>query len=190
MAFECERGAPINCLELKSNADPSVTGLYGGPVNIENSSIRYKAGGQPVTEPAYSASGGVMVNFTSTQFIGVPIPAGSEDAESQVNIDNPPPVTSIVIPSSGAILSGTKTFDASGSDSLASNGVTKVEYHLLGGGAQDIVIATAIPTIYGWVGVWDTTTVPNNISYELQSVAYDSNGDSSYSAPVPVVVHN
>jgi hypothetical protein len=96
-----------------------------------------------------------------------------------------PPSTTVGIPTSGATLSGTsEVFDAA-----ASSGVTRVQYELTGGTLNDAVIATASPTIFGWVAKWNATTVPNG-TYALQSVASGSGGVSGTSAPVPITVNN
>ena len=50
------------------------------------------------------------------------------------------------------------------------------------------MIATATPTIYGWLAAWNTTTVPNG-SYTLQSVA-SSGGMSGTSPGITVTVNN
>ena len=128
--------------------------------------------------------------FTNTKFIGLPIPPGLHDSSSTVTIDNPPPITSILIPSSGATLSGTASLDARASDANSSNGIPRVEFHLFAGGLRGTLAATATATQYGWVAYWDTTTVMNNNNYVLQSVAYDCAGNGSDSTPSPIEVHN
>jgi major membrane immunogen (membrane-anchored lipoprotein) len=103
-----------------------------------------------------------------------------------VTVDNPPPVTSVLIPSNGVSLSGSQYLDASASDVV---GVTKVEFHLTGGTLNDALIATATPTYYGWLAHWDTTTVPDG-TYTLQSVGYDAGGNSGQSTGITVTVDN
>lgn len=94
------------------------------------------------------------------------------------------PSTSVVIPSNNATVSGTsQVLDAS-----ASSGVTQVEYEITGGALTDSVVATATPTIYGWLALWNTTTVPNG-TYDLQSVA-TANGVSLKSALATIIVTN
>jgi Bacterial Ig domain len=99
-------------------------------------------------------------------------------------VNNPSPSTTVVLPSNGATLSGSQYFDAT-----ASPGVAKVQYELSGGSLSDSVIATATPTIYGWLAAWNTTTVPNG-SYTLQSVASYAGGVSGTSAGVAITVTN
>ena len=51
------------------------------------------------------------------------------------------------------------------------------------------MVATASPTIYGWLASWNTTTVPNG-TYTLQSVASYAGGVSAASAPITIMVTN
>ena len=74
----------------------------------------------------------------------------------QVTVNNPAPTTVVVLPSNNATVSGSAVLDAS-----ATSGVTKVQYEVSGGSLSNVVIATATPTIYGWLASWNTTTVPN-----------------------------
>ena len=101
-----------------------------------------------------------------------------------VTVNNPPPSTTVSLPSNGATVSGGQWLDAG-----ASFGVTKVQYELTGGTLNDAVIATATPTIVGWLAGWDTTTVPNG-TYTLNSVASYAGGVSGTSAPVTITVNN
>ena len=65
-------------------------------------------------------------------------------------------------------------------DAGASAGVTDVQFELTGGSLSDSVIATAVPTYYGWIAEWNSTTVANG-SYTLQSVATE--GGSKTTSP-------
>jgi hypothetical protein len=84
----------------------------------------------------------------------------------------------VVVPSYGATLSGTATLDAVASDPSA---ITSVQYELTGGSYTDQVVATAKPTIYGWLAQepngtwgWDSTSVPNSDAYAIAAVVtYD-----------------
>ena len=102
---------------------------------------------------------------------------------SPATITVTPPTTTVVLPSNGATLSGTPYLDAT-----TSPGVTNVQYELSGGSLSDSVIATATPTLYGWLAAWNTTTVPNG-TYTLQSVA-SSGGMSGTSPGISVTVNN
>jgi hypothetical protein len=96
----------------------------------------------------------------------------------------PSTTTSVLIPSSGATLSGSTYLDASASNA------TSVEFLLFGGiyGYSAPVICTATPTIYGWLCSWNTTTVPNG-SYVLVSEASGGSG-SAFSTGVSITVSN
>jgi hypothetical protein len=104
-----------------------------------------------------------------------------------VVVDNTPPTTSVVVPSDGASVSGTQV----GLDATASlnAGVSQVQFTLTGGSLNNALIATATPTIYGWVASWDSTTVPDGI-YTLQSDAYDAGGNQGVSSGITVTVAN
>ena len=94
--------------------------------------------------------------------------------------------TRLLVPSNGAVVSGSQTLDAGASDPP---GITKVEFELSGGTQHDTVIATATPTIVGWLAAWDTTTVPD-ATYTMQSIAFDAAGNVSQSTPVTIHVDN
>ena len=97
------------------------------------------------------------------------------------------PATSVVLPANNATLSGTTTY----LDTTASPGVSNVIYELSGGPSEvsDVQIATATPTLYGWLTAWNTTTVPNG-TYTLNSVASYAGGVSGTSAGISVTVTN
>lgn len=103
-----------------------------------------------------------------------------------ITVDNTPPSTSVLIPSSGATLFGPAILDAAASDNV---GVTKVEFHLTGGTLNDAFIATATPTLFGWIADWNSRAVPNG-TYTLQSVAFDAEGFSTHSTGITVSVLN
>jgi outer membrane protein assembly factor BamB len=73
----------------------------------------------------------------------------------------------VLVPSNGSSVDGTSALDASATPGVTVSGV---QFVLSGGTLSDQVVATATPTLYGWVAGWDTTTVPNG-TYTLQSVA-------------------
>ena len=51
------------------------------------------------------------------------------------------------------------------------------------------MIATATPSIYGWLATWKTTAVPNG-TYTLQSVAAYGGGVSGTSSGITITVAN
>ncbi len=86
-----------------------------------------------------------------------------------------PPTTSVLVPKSGATLSGTSaTLDARASNA------TSVGFVLFGGiyGLSGHAIGSAVATYYGWIATWDTTTVPNG-SYTLVSTATGPSGSAA-----------
>jgi len=124
--------------------------------------------------PSPSAADGLILAPSSTQIHAFAGPAGLPS----------PPTTSVLIPSSGATLSGTATLDASASNT------TSVEFRLFGGiyGFAAPMVCTLTPTLYGWLCAWNTATVPNG-SYALASEAFNAAG-SAFSSPVPITVKN
>jgi outer membrane protein assembly factor BamB len=97
-----------------------------------------------------------------------------------------PPTTAVIIPSTGAAAqSGTSAL----LDASASAGVTSVNFELNGGTLSDKVIGKGAATIYGWIGQWNTTDIPNG-TYALQSVASYSSGVSGTSSPTTITVAN
>jgi hypothetical protein len=110
---------------------------------------------------------------------------GAGAGATPFNVNNPAPSTTVIIPSTGATLSGTTaTLDASASNA------TSVKFLLFGGsfGYNAPVICTATATIYGWLCAWNTTSVPNS-SYTLVSEA-SGPGGSTYSSGVGFTVKN
>ena len=102
-----------------------------------------------------------------------------------VTVNNPPPTTSVLIPSTGATQSGTTAL----LDASASASVTSVTYEVSGGGLSDRVVATATPTLYGWLAEWNTTTIPNG-TYKLQSVASYAGKVSGTSQGISITIAN
>jgi hypothetical protein len=74
-------------------------------------------------------------------------------------------------------------------DATASN-ATSVQFLLFGGtyGLTGHLVGTATPTIYGWIYVWNTTTVPN-AAYVLLSDA-SGPGGNTVSSGVSITVNN
>jgi phospholipase C len=94
------------------------------------------------------------------------------------------PNTSVLLPTDGAAILGSQALDAT-----ATAGATEVQYQLTGGSLNNVVIATATPTIYGWLASWNSRTVPNGF-YTLQSVAFFPGGASATSTSVTISVEN
>ena len=110
--------------------------------------------------------------------------AGGTEYSSGVSITvKNQPTTSVLVPSSGATLSGSTDLDASASNA------TSVKFLLFGGsyGYDAPVLCTATLTYYGWLCSWDTTTVPKG-SYTLVSEASNLAG-SAFSSGVSITVN-
>ncbi len=98
-----------------------------------------------------------------------------------------PAVARLLVPSSGARLSGVVPLDG-----LAGSGdtVTSVTFELAGGGlAAPRTVGTGKATLDGWLTLWDTRTVPDG-TYRLWVVARDSGHRTARSAAVTVTVTN
>ena len=96
------------------------------------------------------------------------------------------PFTHVLVPSNGAVLAGAQVLDAWAADAA---GITSVVFELSGGTLSDQVIATATPTLFGWLANWNTTTVPNG-TYSLQSVATDAAASTESSNAITITVNN
>jgi hypothetical protein len=106
-------------------------------------------------------------------------------APISIAVNNPTPSTDVVIPSNNVTVSGTSQV----LDAAASSGVTQVQYEITGGTLNDSLIATATPTIYGWIAFWNTTGVADS-TYTLNSVASYADGVSGTSPPISFTVGN
>lgn len=103
---------------------------------------------------------------------------------SALGVTLPAPSTTLIDPLNGVTVHGKQRLVAG-----ASSGVTEVLYEITGGTFNDQVIATASPTVYGWLASWRTTTVPNGI-YTLQSVATNDVGSTATSSAITIKVDN
>ena len=95
--------------------------------------------------PLNAFENGWEVRAVFTNYVG---PATTDPATITVTA----PTTTVVLPSNAATLSGTqypRRHRLPGRD--------QVQYELTGGSLNDTVIATATPTIYGWLATWNTT---------------------------------
>jgi mannosyltransferase len=99
---------------------------------------------------------------------------------------SPLSATTVVVPSSGATISGT---NATLIASQSAYGTTKVQFVLSDGSYAKTVIGTAVLTNYGDYLPWNTTSVPNG-TYSIRSVITDERGRSSDSTAVTIKVDN
>jgi hypothetical protein len=124
---------------------------------------------------------GTRTSFAVAAFISaaaiVVVPARVEAAQ--------PPSSAVTIPTNNSTVSGTSQLLDAGATPSAS----QVHYEITGGTLTDSVVATGIPTYYGWLALWNTTAVPNG-TYSLQSVASYTASGTATSAPVTVTVNN
>ena len=102
---------------------------------------------------------------------------------------NTPPTTSVLIPSNGTTLNGTSAILDAAASAFNGVGIAKVQFLLTGGIFNQTVIGTAAPTLYGYIALWDITSVADG-TYALQSLATDGAGNTTYSAGITIAVGN
>jgi hypothetical protein len=108
----------------------------------------------------------------------------TDSAGITVTVNNPPPATSVLIPSAGATLSGgSALLDAS------APGASSVTFELTGRKLSNQVIASGTLALWGWYAQWNSASVANG-TYTLESVATEPGGSTVTSAPVTVTVTN
>ena len=114
--------------------------------------------------------------------------AAIRDAEDKALIESLP-TTVVIRPSKGVTLRGSELLSATARETIGpfDVGVSKVDYQLTGGDLGHMIIGHARSTLFGWIALWDTTTVANG-SYILRSVAPNSKGKTTESIGVAVVV--
>jgi hypothetical protein len=151
----------------------------------------------PSANPSSTFDGFNGVSCTSAAFcVAVGSMRASSSASPQPLFENwngttwsvaPSANTAILVPSSGTAEGGTSAIlDAA---ATASAGVATVQFALTGGSYHQAVIGTATPTLYGYILVWNTTSVPGG-TYTLQSLVTDDDGGSAYSPGVTITVDN
>jgi hypothetical protein len=180
--FLINYAGPVTCLNVQGNtailnADTSEYGLAtveltdNGGGGADN--FRFGFGNAPTD----------CSSFPGSSMADVPLQAG----RAVVYDASTTPTTTVLVPSTGATLSGTSAvLDASAS---ASAGVAKVEFVLTGGSYSQSVIGTATPTLYGYIALWDTTG-PSNGPYTLQSLVTGADGQTAYSPGIAITVNN
>ena len=108
-----------------------------------------------------------------------------------VTVDNLPLHTQVLIPSAGATVGGNVFLDASAQGTAPVTGVTFTATQ----GSTVETVATATPTIYGWIAEWPSGVGPNNGSlaydsgtWSIQSVATEVGGTTATSSPVQITL--
>ena len=101
-------------------------------------------------------------------------------------VTSPRPVTSMLHPANGAVLSGIVVLDAS---IESTSKVTKVDFLLTGDAQHATPIGVGRLSLYGWVTRWNTTSVTNG-TYALHSVAHDPDGRIIDSPAIIITVDN
>ena len=67
--------------------------------------------------------------------------------------------------------------------------MTSVRFEITGGTLRDHIISTSRKTDVGWLGAWNTATVPDG-TYTLQSVASYGKGKTVTSPGITITVGN
>ena len=101
------------------------------------------------------------------------------------------PASVVLRPRYGAKLSGDELLAATARETFGpfEIGVAKVDFQLTGGSLGRVVVGDARFTPYGWLDLWNTASVANG-SYVLQSAATNSEGKTTDSVGVAVIVDN
>ncbi len=115
----------------------------------------------------------------------------STSAGLSVTVDNLPLHTQVLVPSAGATVGGNVVLDASAQGTAPVTGVTFTATQ----GSTVETVATATPTIYGWIAQWPSGVGPNNgtLAYgsgtwSIQSVATEVGGTTATSSPVQITL--
>jgi alpha-tubulin suppressor-like RCC1 family protein len=109
----------------------------------------------------------------------------SPDATTDAAVLTVRPLTQVLQPANNSTLLGSVWLDASGASPL---GVQSVHFRLSGGTINE-VIGPVSATRYGWLGGFDTTSVPNG-TYQLVSELTDTSGTLTTSTPITVTLDN
>jgi hypothetical protein len=175
-------GVAVTVVNSKGRSVPAASNAQVVPAAYDNGVFTPPALSGSFSVPS-TVTGTVTVHITLTASLdGIPL---TNTATASLFVNNPP-TTSVVLPSNAASLAGSTYLDAFAADYGT---LTKVEFHLTGGSLHQALIAPATPTIYGYLSLWNTTSVPNG-TYVLQSEAYDAAGLSAFSNGVTVTVNN
>jgi hypothetical protein len=107
-------------------------------------------------------------------------------SEKPLDLYGSPLHAAVTLPANGSTLHGREFLDVAVSDVFD---VSKVEYVLTGQGREGVTISSGYQSNYGWIGGWNTSTVPNG-SYTIEAIVRDSGGRAVTTLPVEVRVEN
>jgi outer membrane protein assembly factor BamB len=175
-------GSPKLCSPLwhvGSAAYPSSVAVAGGLVYAATNSLGISI---------YTQAGSVVGNIQSSSgYTSSPVVAngfvyaGGSSGFAAFDVLQ----TQVLVPQNGATLSGSAVLDAA---APGGGDVTSVQFVASGGTLSDTVVGTATLTYYGWIALWNTSSVPNG-TYTVQAVA-DAPLPAPMSAPITVTVSN
>ena len=107
-------------------------------------------------------------------------------SEQPLDLYSAPLRAAVTLPLNGSTLYGKQFLDVGVSDQFD---VTKVHYVLSGPSREGVTFATGYLSKYGWIGRWNTSTVPNG-RYTIEAKFTDSGGRAVTTPPVVVRVKN
>jgi hypothetical protein len=164
--------------------------LSGGPSDLSDSVIA------TLTAPTIYGWAGkwdttIVSNGTYTLQSVASYPGGVTETSQvvTVNVNNPPPSTTVVLPANGVTVSESNPLTV---DAVASPGVTQVQIDLTASGGENFTVTTT-PTIYGWIGEFYEPCTPDcsgsiPIPVTVQAVASYAGGVTGRSVPVYITV--
>jgi hypothetical protein len=101
-------------------------------------------------------------------------------------VNRTPPTTALVKPPAGSVLHGKLFLPASASDPF---GISELQFERRADNGTPSVIGRGAPTSFGYLGGWDTDSVPDG-TYSIRSVAHSPGGVTGVSPWVVVKVAN
>jgi hypothetical protein len=107
-------------------------------------------------------------------------------SEKPLDLYSSPLRAAMTLPPNGSTLHGRRFLDVTVSDQFD---VTKVDYLLSGPGLEGVSLGRGVRSNYGWIGGWNTSTVPNG-RYTIEAKVSDSGGRTVVTPPVEVRVDN